>query len=186
MTFMRTTRNPKLPAGPGRQRGAVLYIALIMLILLALIGIVGMQVAGIQERMSASYRSINRAFQNAEAYVRNTECGLELMNNITRAGCTAVSPSIVNAKCDDGYDAGTWARWVNPTTPRTLAHAPSVNIRQIEGCIIGEAEIAMGQTQETGAGLLPIYQITTYESDTADAGGANPSSAAVIDTIFKL
>ena len=41
---------------PSRQHGAVLYVALIMLILLALIGVVGMQVAGMQERMSSDYR----------------------------------------------------------------------------------------------------------------------------------
>ena len=35
------------------QRGAVLYVALIMLILLALIGIAGMQVAGMQEKMAS-------------------------------------------------------------------------------------------------------------------------------------
>lgn len=185
MALMKRPRH-HFPGGLHKQGGAVLYVALIMLILLALIGIVGMQVAGLQERMSASYRAVNRAFQNTEALVRATECGLEVMNNITRPGCTAVDQASVNRRCDDGYDSGNWARWVNPTTPRTLANAPSVNIRQIEGCIIGEAEIAMGQTQETGAGLLPIYQITTYNSDTADVGGTNPSSAVVIDTIFKL
>lgn len=163
-----------------RQAGAVLYIAMIMLVLLALIGIVGMQVSGMQERMSASYRAVNRAFQNAEGTVRATECGLEIMNGIDRDGCTAVSSGTVNRQCDDGYDAGTWVR------DRKLADAPARNIRQIEGCIIGEAEIAMGQTQETGGGLLPIYQITVYDSDTADSGGTNPSSAAAIDTIFKL
>ncbi|MCW5566995.1 MAG: pilus assembly protein [Dokdonella sp.] len=190
MTVIRNPHRHRHASGQrARQRGAVLYVALIMLILLALIGIVGMQVAGIQERMAASYRAINRAFQNTEALVRATECGLEVMNNIARPGCTAVSASNVNRECDDGYDAGTWARWVDPDTqlvPRTLAHAPAVNVRQIEGCIIGEAEIAMGQTQETGAGLMPIYQITTYQTDTADIGGANPSSAVVLDTIFKL
>lgn len=163
-----------------RQTGAVLYVAMIMLILLALIGIVGMQVSGMQERMSANYRSVNRAFQNTEGLVRATECGLEVMNGIARAGCAGVNPGDVNRQCDDGFDAGTWVQ------ARVLAHAPARNIRQIEGCIIGEAEIGMGQTQETGGGLLPIYQITAYDSDTADDGGANPSSAAAIDTIFKL
>ena len=41
---------------PGRQRGAVLYVALIMLLLLAMIGVVGLQVTGLQERMSSNYR----------------------------------------------------------------------------------------------------------------------------------
>ena len=46
----------KKHSSPNRQSGAVLYVALVMLVLLALIGIVAMQVAGLQERMSANYQ----------------------------------------------------------------------------------------------------------------------------------
>ena len=58
---------------PQRQRGAVLYVALIFLILLALLGISGMQVASLQERMASNYRSTNQAFQRAEGLVRTVE-----------------------------------------------------------------------------------------------------------------
>ncbi len=51
-----------------QQRGAVLYVALIMLILLALLGIAGMQVAGLQERMAANYRAANRASRTPRAW----------------------------------------------------------------------------------------------------------------------
>ena len=53
---------PRL-AARSRQEGAALYVALMFLVLLALIGIVGMQVAGIQERMAANYMATNQAFQ---------------------------------------------------------------------------------------------------------------------------
>ena len=161
-----------------RQQGAALYVALMMLILLALIGIVGMQVAGFQERMAASYRTVNLAFQNAEALARSTECGLERMEGVpdVPAGNCAIVNRAEIARCDDGYDAGVWA------DARVLANAPARNIRQIEGCIIGEAEIGMGSSQERKT--MPIYQITTYQTDTN--GGANPTSAAAVDTIFKL
>ena len=44
---------------PRSQRGAVLYVVLIMLVLMALLGIAGMQVTSMQERMAANYlRSI--------------------------------------------------------------------------------------------------------------------------------
>ena len=65
--------------GAARQRGAVLYVALIMLVLLALIGVVALQVAGMQERMAASYRAVNLAFQFTEERARATECGLEVL-----------------------------------------------------------------------------------------------------------
>lgn len=166
---------------PRSQRGAVLYIALIMLILLALIGIIGMQVAGIQERMAASYRAVNLAFQHTEQFARGTECGLELLNgvpDVSATDCTAVPRSEITQNCTDGYDPGAWA------AARTLPGGATRNIRQIETCIIGEAEIAMGLTQEQGGGLQPVYQITTYQTDTN--GGPNPTSASAVDTIFKL
>ena len=160
-----------------RQRGAVLYVALIMLVLLAMIGIIGLQVTGMQERMAANYRAINLAFQNTEALVRDTECGLERMNDIARAGCAAVDRADVNAQCDDGFDVGEWV------ASRNLVNAPAVNIRQIEGCIIGEADISMGKTQEDGSNLMPIYQISSFNTDT---DGNDGTAATAIDTIFKL
>ncbi len=170
-----------LRARASDQRGAVLYIALIMLILLALIGIVGMQVAGIQERMAASYRAVNLAFQFTEQRARVTECGLERLNgvpDVLATDCAMVNRADIETRCDDGFDAGDWV------AARSLADAGARSIRQIETCIIGETEIAMGLTQEQGGGLQPIYQITTYQTDTN--GGANPTSASAVDTIFKL
>jgi type IV pilus assembly protein PilX len=157
------------------QAGAVLYVALIMLILLALIGIVGMQVAGMQERMSANYRAVNLAFQNTEALTRVTECGLEVLNEIPRPGCAAVSAATVQLNCEDGYDASGAVREL------TMADAPWVNVRQIEQCIDYEAAIEMGTPERP----LPIYQITTYQSDD-DTATPNPSSVVALDTIFRL
>jgi type IV pilus assembly protein PilX len=162
-------------ASRAQQRGAVLYVALIMLILLALIGIVGMQVAGMQERMAANYRAVNVAFQNTEALTRVTECGLEVLNDVVRPGCAAVNAAAVQGNCQDGFDAAGAVRAL------TLADAPWVNIRQIEQCIDYEASIEMGNAEQP----LPIYQITTYQSDDTDAT-PNPTSAAALDTIFRL
>ena len=165
----------------SRQQGAALYVALIMLILLALIGIVGMQVAGLQERMAANYRTTNMAFQNAEALARTTECGLERLEQVPDVPvghCAIVSRSEIADCRTDGFDVGVWV------SARVLANAPARNIRELTYCVPYFAEAGMGDTQEEGAGPLPIYQITTYQTDTD--GAANPSSAAAVDTIFKL
>lgn len=58
------TRSP--PTVSPRQRGAVLFIALIMLILLTLIGVTGMQVTLLQERMSGNFRAQHQSFERAE------------------------------------------------------------------------------------------------------------------------
>jgi len=49
------------------QRGAVLFVALIILILLTLLGVTAMQVTLLQERMSGNYRASQLAFERSES-----------------------------------------------------------------------------------------------------------------------
>ncbi len=160
---------PSLSA--SRQRGAVLYVAMIMLILLALIGIVGMQVAGLQERMAANYRSENLAFQRAEAVARVNECALEdLVNRTTTAGCPAIAP---DQFCDNTFDPGIWADAFN------VSSGAQSTARLIGPCISGNSEIAMGGARSEDPN--PIYQLTVYATDR----DTDPSADAAIDTIFR-
>lgn len=155
----------------SRQSGAVLYVALIMLILLALLGIVGMQVTGLQERMSSNYRASNMAFQNAETLARSTECGVEdIVNRTTTAGCATVSD--VNV-CDAPFDAADWADGLRPSG------SAQTNVRLIGPCISGNSGLGMGGPVNEDAN--PVYQVTAYSIDSA---GDNAAEAA-IDTIFR-
>ena len=157
------------------QDGAVLYIALIMLILLALIGVIGMQVAGMQERMSANYRAVNLAFQRAEDVARDAECALESMVNRTAAapGCNIIDAADVDQICENAFDAGAWAG------SRSLAMAPAVNARLIGPCISGNADLDMGRPVNEDPN--PIYQVTVYHTD----DDTNRTAATAIDTIFR-
>lgn len=170
---MNRTSHPRLSV-PRQQRGAVLYVALIMLLLLALIGVAGMQVAGMQEKMASNYRAANRAFQNSEGVVRNAERSVEnIANRNDPASGALVAEGDINRTCDDGYDPAKWAVEVP-------ADATSkVNVRQIDKCIVGEAALDMGEALDE---TTPIYQITGYSTDNPAA----VSSSVVIDTVFKL
>jgi len=153
-----------------RQRGAVLYVALMMLILLALIGIVAMQVASMQERMASNYRAVNIAFQGAERLARNTECSLEAMVNRTAStGCPALSG--IQA-CNSTFDPTDWA------LSQSIDAGAKTRIRLIGPCIAGNASLGMGAPVNEDPN--PIYQITAYSPD-----AANPTAAAVVDTIFR-
>ncbi|HIE5354820.1 TPA: pilus assembly PilX family protein [Stenotrophomonas maltophilia] len=156
---------PRIPsfASHRQQRGAVLYVALIMLILLALIGIAGMQVTGMQERMAANYLRSNQAFQNAEADVRSQEAAIQAVID---------SGKIFEAnqeECSPVFDPATWAD--GKTT------ATAINTRRLDKCVpVGPLGLGRRKNEETEN----IYQITVLASDDP----ANPSSSAVIDTIF--
>lgn len=170
------TRTAPSFATARAQRGAVLYIALIMLILLALIGVVGMQVAGMQERMSSNYQAVNLAFQNTEGAARSAECALEdMVNRTTTPGCNIISAANVDQICDNGFDPGVWAGL------RVLTISPVVNARLIGPCISGDSDLDMGKPVNEDPN--PIYQVTVYNTDRLST--ANPSAATAIDTIFR-
>ena len=166
------------PVPAARQpRGAVLYVALIMLLLLALIGVAGMQVAGMQEKMSSNYRAASRSFQNTEGAVRNAEDAVEaITNRKTPRDNSLVNAASVTQDCEDGFDPVAWGRDLGKNNEA----APKVRVRQIDQC--GGPG---GKAFDNG---LPLdkapatFQITAYAADDKD----NPTSRSVIDTIFKL
>lgn len=150
---------------PRSQRGAVLYVALIMLVLLALIGIAGMQVTGMQERMSANYLRTNQAFQNAESDARQVENGIATKiesGEVFIANQEACSPT---------YDPLTWADGV--------AAPAAGHTRRIDKCFAATS-LRQGRPESEDTGN--IYQVTALASDDPDPDTATAS--AVIDTVF--
>jgi type IV pilus assembly protein PilX len=142
------------------QSGAALYIALIMLILLALIGIVAMQVAALQERMSANYQAGNMAFQNAEADARQQESTLK-----TSVAIGSVIPTNLPPRdCATPFDAEAW----DDTAP---------HVRRLDLCFSwGALDYPTDESEKTDQ----IYQVTAYAQDRAPFA----SSESVIDTVF--
>ena len=166
-------RNPRRRFHSSRsQRGAVLYIALIMLVLLAMLGVIGMQVSGLQERMAYNYRTLNLAFQNAEAGARTAECFVEATVNRTSTTCASVP---INPICDDGFDASDWAK----TKAAAGAATGAVNVRAIGQCISGNSSLGMGRTP-IEEDPNPVFQVTAFDTD-----GTAASATAAVDTIFR-
>lgn len=159
---MRRTSNA--PRHPLRQRGAALYVALIMLILLALIGIVGMQVTGLQERMAANYLRVNVAFQAAEASAREVE------RSISTALFGGTGTFAANQEvCEPVFDPLTWADGLTATSASYT--------RRIDHCFPASSRrIGERRNEETGN----IYEVNAVDSD----DDVNPSASAVISTVF--
>lgn len=152
------------PASRARQRGAALYVALIILILLALIGVIGMQVTGLQERMAANYLRVNQAFQGTEARVR----ALERTINAALFG-SAGTYSANQEVCEPVFDPLTWA---DGTTASSSTYT-----RRIDRCFPASSRrIGERKNEETGN----IYEINVVASD----HDTNPTASAVISTIY--
>lgn len=143
------------------QRGAALYVALIMLILLALIGVVALQVAGLQERMSANYQASNMAFQNAEGVARNTEATLKTQ---VESGIVPAT-QIAATNCTAAHDAAAWDELAS-------------HVRRLDLCFSwGGMDYPSDESERTDQ----IYQVTSFAKD---RDGLFASSEAVVDTVF--
>ncbi|KRB02374.1 PilX N-terminal domain-containing pilus assembly protein [Lysobacter sp. Root690] len=161
-------RHRSLGRSPRRQRGAVLYVSLIMLILLALLGITAMQVTGMQERMTANYRASNRAFQNAEAAARLVERNLLAQVNSSGRQVLEIDQPLC---LDASFDSVSWA--ANPQRRGTT------HTRRIDHCTTATSSAGLGKAPLSDDPNL-IFQVTAFAVDEVrDAG-----SEAVIDTIF--
>lgn len=152
----------------ARQRGAVLYVALMILVLMALIGVAGMQVAGLQERMTADYYTISRAFQNAEGVVREVERRLSNQVNAGSANTVAIDDSQCTAS---GFDSVGWAN--------AKSRKSNVHVRRIDRCVAGLSSAAQGRAPVREDPNL-MFQVTAYATD----GKASTASDAVVDTVF--
>jgi type IV pilus assembly protein PilX len=152
----------RIPASIPRQRGAALYVALIMLILLALIGVIGLQVAGNQERMASNYRLTNISFQRAEDLARAKE--QEISTTVYSGAVFAV-----DLACTSAYNPAAWAD--------TVTAAQDDRTRRLDPCFPGgtSKKIGLKHNEQTAN----VYQVTAFSKD--DLGG---TSEAVIDTIY--
>jgi len=145
---------------PRHQSGAALYIALIMLILLALIGIVAMQVASLQERMSANYQAGSMAFQNAEAGAREQEFTLKT----AAAAGSAIPTNLPPRDCTTPFDAEGW-------------DDPTPYVRRLDMCFSwGGLDYPTDESEKTDQ----IYQVTAFAKDRTTFA----SSESIVDTVF--
>ncbi len=74
--YLKALQNQKI-APPAKQKGAILFVALIFLVILTMLGVSNMQVGVMEERMTSAFSDRNnRAFESAELALREAEAYL--------------------------------------------------------------------------------------------------------------
>ena len=160
---------PPTFGSPSQQRGAALYVAMIMLLLLTLIGVAAMQVSSLQQRMATNYNDFSLAFQRAEGLLRQNE--FELQRSFDTTALRAETYCL--------GDASTWANTIEPEA------APVSQVRKI----LGGSCIGSRPIDPTEEGGIPApgeldYQLMAAAAD-RDAGNS-PTSVVVIETVYVV
>lgn len=156
-------------ASRSYQRGAALYVAMIMLLLLTLIGVAAMQVASLQQRMATNFNDFALAFQRAEGLLRQNE--FELQRSFD-----------TNALRAETYCLGDATSWANVLDPSDV---PRSDVRKI----IGGSCPGSRPIDPTEEGGIPApgeldYQLLAAAAD-RDAG-SDPTSVVVIETVYVV
>jgi len=149
-----------------RQRGAVLFISLIMLLLLTLIGITAMQVTLLQERMAGGFRVQHQAFEQTEGTLKDTRKSLNDAANASGPLYYSADATLVS-----GTNALPWATWL---TSEPAVADPTVGVSQVN------AHIAVGSPPAViGARTLKYFVVSALNEDPGGSGDAKSAVQAV-------
>lgn len=139
-----------LRAPASRQRGATLFIALMLLILLTLLALSAAQVTGLQERMAGNYKCDADAFDDAEQLLRDREKGVLELTNIACDDpvATALPTDVLNGTRATAF-----------STIENICH-PSAGTTGIPICMSsGGADV----TAEIGGPNCAMFRVTAYD-----------------------
>jgi type IV pilus assembly protein PilX len=169
------------PIALVRQRGAVLVVGLIFLAMLSLLGVAAYSVATQEERMSGNTRDRIRAFEAAEASLRDCEAvlaplggGLPAFNG-TNGMYTAPAPDQPQQ-----YEMS-MADWKDAAKVRTIPTAlPDVSLQP--RCIVEQVIDIEVPPEVRVAGSLPTT-MTVYRI-TALGFGANAGTSAMVQSMY--
>lgn len=163
---MNAYRSGRGRAPRHRQRGAALFVSMMILIMLSLLAISASQVTALQERMVQAYWADVRAFEGAEERLRQSEREL-------RAEAVASECPLVDETPQPG--------WVNPVTAPAVASTHSLNLsrgEQSRGSGVG-GSITMGALD---AAQCAYFLLSASENDVRNADDAR--SWAVVQSVY--
>jgi type IV pilus assembly protein PilX len=187
---MRHQRNLQTPS---RQRGVVLFIALILLLILSLLGVTAARMQTTEERMARNEDNRQIGAQAAEAALRAAENGLatgiystQFSNNTN--GLYELNPATGSILQQVGFawnNPGAAITYPDPLNPMPALTALPAAAQSPKYIIENLPAVAMpGDSIGNGQYSAPVSPVTVYRV-TANATGADSSSTTILQSIFR-
>jgi type IV pilus assembly protein PilX len=169
------------PANRGRQRGAVLIVGLIFLAMLTLMGVAAYSVATQEEKMAGNTRDRLRAFEAAEASLRDCESVLGSVAGLPSfdgTGGMYQAPAVTDVPVFENVN------WKNDSSVRVLGTAMS-DVSLQPRCIVEELVVLEAKPVD-GALSGPqqraeerVYRVS------ATGFGANVTTTALVQSTYR-
>lgn len=175
---MQTSPSHRTSAGslPGRQAGATLVIALLILVLIMMIGVTAVSTSDTQYKLAGNLQFEDSALNNAETAVTAAESWLSTGSNYNSAGFTtynrAVAPEIypiggagnpLSMTWRDSVDDSATANSVSVTDAltgnRNTSQRYYIELMSRNNRLQGSSQVVGGRTS-SGCNQVNTYQIT--------------------------
>lgn len=163
---MKTSRHPSHRTAPSPQRGAALFVAMMILILLSLLAVSASQVTTLQEKMVQAYWADIRAFEAAEERLRIQERELRAQAQVEE--CPTVP--------EDAPPA-----WVSST------NLPGASGEHVTNLSRGELSRGSGVGGSLQVGAQDAAQCAYFLMSSSDNDARNAAQArswAVVQSVF--
>lgn len=152
---------------PSRQRGAALFVALMILILLTMLALSASQVTGLQERMASVYRADALAFERAETELRAEESAILNSDPLL---CDRLPDPVINEQ------------WLSSSAPGNRDRMENLNnaLSEYSRGINYRGSSAVGQQRFPGSLNCLFFRISSYGVDDP----ANVTSSALVQSTY--
>jgi type IV pilus assembly protein PilX len=167
----------------SKQRGVIMFVALILLLILSLLGVTAARMQTVEERMARNDDNRQMGQQNAEAALRNAENGLITGLYVNFAGNTngLYAPLFSLGSPLTGMD------WSNPVNTLPYAGPPMTSMPTPAPLVVIEdlPPVAPIGSDLSVTSLNPASPPVTVYRVTARGVGADNTSATMLQTIVR-
>ena len=178
---MRSSANPRRPA---RQRGVILFVALILLVILSLLGVTAARLQTSEERMARNEDNHQMGAQAAEAALRNAEA------NIAGGAFTALTSNTAGQYTLD-WNNGPWAslvtNWNDPA--QTLSYSapttPGVTAGPALTALPAGAQSPTYIVEQLPAVTIPGDNLACTGYGCPTGTGADQTTTTTLQTIYR-
>jgi type IV pilus assembly protein PilX len=166
----------------SRQRGVVLFVAMILLLILSLLGVTAARMQTVQERMARNDDNRQLGAQTAEAALRGAETGLltGIYINFAANANGLFAPLLSNGSPVTALDWSTALPYVGPVLAAvpTPSRAPRFVIENLPSVAVAGDDISV-------TSLNPSSPPVTVYRVTARGVGADGTSTTTLQTIVR-
>lgn len=174
--------HPKSFGNPSKQRGVVLFVALILLLILSLLGVTAARMQTVEERMARNEDNHQLGAQSAEAGLRGAETGLltGIYTNFAANANGLYAPVLSNGSPVSTLNWTTALPYAGPplTALPAASQTPKFVIENLPSVAVAGDDISV-------TSLNPASPPVTVYRVTAQGVGADGTSTTTLQSIVR-